>query len=376
MNIFKIKRFFRNIFKIIFQFVLLHYLSRPGSNQSGYNIFGYYSKIGQGEVARAFADELISAGERFVLIDFFDINHKRIPLQEEMKYRLYYYKKFIFRINVFFIDPVLLNFVRKNASIIFKNKHNVVVFWWEFETGFEDRISVLNKFDEVYVFSDFIKKILCSIENRSFQVTKMKLPFHKNWIIEDEPEYIKCKYHLEGKFCFFFNFDYLSSYNRKNPEAILKAISEEFQSDMDVVFVVKTNNNEKFTEKEERFKNIVKSLGLFSRVTIIKNPLSRNEFMTLINAMDCYISLHRGEGLGLGIIEALALHKPVIATNYGGNTEYMNNPLAYAVNYTLVQANDDYCHYKNVKYWAEPDLNCAKKHLREVYTRYNLNKYI
>jgi len=55
--------------------------------------------------------------------------------------------------------------------------------------------------------------------------------------------------------------------------------------------------------------------------------------MSLLNATNCYISLHRGEGLGLGILEALALRKPVIATNYGGNTEYMDNPLAYPVNY-------------------------------------------
>jgi glycosyltransferase involved in cell wall biosynthesis len=89
--------------------------------------------------------------------------------------------------------------------------------------------------------------------------------------------------------------------------------------------------------------------------------------MTLLNAMDCYISLHRGEGLGLGIVEALALNIPVIATNYGGNSEYMNNPLAMAVPYSMIPANDDYPPYKHVKSWADPDIGAAKKFMRTVY---------
>ena len=225
----------------------------------------------------------------------------------------------------------------------------------------------MNEFDEVYVFSDFTRHILDSIENRNFKVTKIKYPFVKNWIIEEEPAAIKKKYNLEGKFCFFFNFDYLSGYNRKNPEAILSSLAQEFPDEKQIVLVAKTNNSHRFEEKKTRFLGKVKALGLTERVIVIEDPLSRNGFMTLLNAMDCYISLHRGEGLGLGILEALALNKPVIATNYGGNTEYMNNPLAFGVPYSLIPANDDYVPYVNVKQWAEPELETAKKYMREVF---------
>lgn len=365
----KIINFISNIFKIFFHFFVLHYLARPRSHQHGYNVFGYFSKmIGQGEVARGFVDDLIRNGEKFVLIDFYDNNHKSISRKEEKKYRKYYFKKLKYRSNIFFVDLVLLQQVRKYIPVLFQNRQNIVTFWWEFESGFEERIPILNEFDEVYVFSDFIKNVLNSIEHRNFKVTKINYPFVKNWIIEDEPLTIKKRYNLEGKFCFFFNFDYLSSYNRKNPEAILRAIAEEFPNDKQVFFVVKTNNSRKFEEKECCFVNKVKYLGLNERIVIIKDQLSRNGFMTLLNAMDCYISLHRGEGLGLGILEALALNKSVIATNYGGNTEYMNNPLAFSVPYSLVPANDDYAPYKNVKQWAEPDIEHAKKHMREVYS--------
>jgi glycosyltransferase involved in cell wall biosynthesis len=357
-----------NISKIPFNYFLLCFLAKPRSNQDGYNIFGYFSKMnGQGEAARAFVDDLINANEKFVLLDFYDNLHKRIPRREENKYRKYYLKKFKYRINVFFVALDLLQIVKNRISFIFKHKYNIVAFWWEFESGFEERIPILNEFDEVYVFSDFTKNILNSINNRNFKVTKIKYPFVKNWIIEEEPIAIKKRYDLEGKYCFFFNFDYLSGYNRKNPEAVLTALVQEFPHEKQVTVVVKTNNSHRFEEKKMRFLSKIKTLGLTERVIIIEDPLSRNGFMSLLNAMDCYISLHRGEGLGLGILEALSLNKPVIATNYGGNTEYMNNPLAFGVPYSLIAANDDYSPYMNVRQWAEPELKTAKKFMREVF---------
>ena len=358
-----------NKFRILFHYFLLNYLARPRSHQQGYNVFGYFSKrVAQGGSARHFVDELIRNDDRFVLYDFYENNHKHISRSEENPYRKYYFRKFIYHTNIFFIDPLRWQHIKKKIPVLFfKNKHNIITFWWEFESGFEDRIPILNEFNEVYVFSDFIWNILNSVDNRNFKITRIKYPFAKNWIIEHDPLTVKRKYNLEGKFCFFFNFDYLSSYNRKNPEAILCAIAEEFPDEQHVLLIVKTSNSNKFEEKEHNFLNKIKDLGLNGRVVIIKDPLSRNGFMTLLNAMDCYISLHRGEGLGLGIVEALTLNKPVIATNYGGNSEYMNNPLAMAVPYSLIPANDDYKPYKNVKFWAEPDISTAKKFMRTVF---------
>jgi glycosyltransferase involved in cell wall biosynthesis len=362
-------RFTKKIFRILCSYLLLRYLAKPRSKEHGYNIFGYFSKMnGQGDAARAFVDDLMkTTDEKFVLLDFYEELHRRIPRREEDKYREYYLKKFIYRTNIFFVALDLLKIVKNRISFLFKHKYNIVAFWWEFESGFEDRIPVLNEFDEVYVFSDFTRDILDSIRDKNFKVTKIKYPFATNWIIEEEPAAIKRRYNLEGKFCFFFNFDYLSGYNRKNPEAILSSLAQEFPDEKQIVLVAKTNNSHRFEEKRTRFLGKVKTLGLTERVIIIEDALSRNGFMTLLNAMDCYISLHRGEGLGLGILQALALNKPVIATNYGGNTEYMNNPLAFGVPYSLIPANDDYGPYVNVKQWAEPDIRTAKKYMREVF---------
>lgn len=115
-------------------------------------------------------------------------------------------------------------------------------------------------------------------------------------------------------------------------------------------------------------------LGLVNKVIIIADLLTRSEFMTLLNNIDAYVSLHRGEGLGLGMLEALTLGKPVIATNYGGNTEFMSNELAFPVNYKLVESDDEYLPYINVKQWAEPDIDDAVDKMRLVYQRFKKSK--
>jgi glycosyltransferase involved in cell wall biosynthesis len=357
-----------NVLKATIHHFTLLLLARPKQQVDGYNVFGYFSKVmGQAEVARAFTNSILKNETNYSIYDFLNVTHKRITPDEELRFKKDYYKPFKYKNNVFFIDLLVLDILKNQNPKLFRNKHNIVAFWWEFESGFEDRIPILNKFDEVYVFSDFIKNVLTEVDNRQFKVTKIKYPFIKNWHIEEDPIIIRERYKLTNKFCFFFNYDYYSSYNRKNPEAILKALYEEFPEDQEVVFVVKTSNNKGYEKEENRFKSLVNEYGLKERVIIINDHLTRNEFMTLLNAMDCYISLHRGEGLGLGILEALALGKKVIATNYGGNTEFMGNSLCYPVPYHLINAGDDYINYRNVKEWAEPDISEAKKYMREVY---------
>jgi glycosyltransferase involved in cell wall biosynthesis len=84
----------------------------------------------------------------------------------------------------------------------------------------------------------------------------------------------------------------------------------------------------------------------------------------MINSIDCYVSLHRGEGLGLGMLEAMFLGKPVIATEYGGNTEFMNQENSMLIDYKLITANDDYPVYKDVKYWADPNIEQAARYMK------------
>ena len=83
-------------------------------------------------------------------------------------------------------------------------------------------------------------------------------------------------------------------------------------------------------------------------------------------AADCYVSLHRSEGFGLGVTEAMALGKPVIATRYSGPVDVMTSQNSYPVDYRLVPIPRDYGPYLEGFTWAEPDLEHASLLLRHV----------
>ncbi|NPD45554.1 MULTISPECIES: glycosyltransferase [unclassified Lentimicrobium] len=357
-------------------FSLLKYFSQTKSTEKGYNIFGYISGVfGLSEAARAYIDSLFEAKENFILVDYAEPSHAKISPEEEAKYISRFYQPFKYDTNIFLLDAGIIRILLDNCPEIFENKKNILSFWWEFETGFEDRVPLLNTFDEILVFSDFIKEVLNKVPNRKFKVRKIKYPFYIKWQIEENASIIKSRYGLENKFCFFFNFDYASGYNRKNPEASLRAFFEEFKNEDDVLILYKTNSNNTHQERLEKFNKLIEQYQLEDKVLILDKSFTKNGIMTLLNAMDCYISLHRGEGLGLGILEALHLNIPVIATDYGGNAEYMNHHLAHPVSFELIPTKDDYEIYKNVKEWAEPSHEMAKKLMREVYenanTRFN-----
>ena len=87
----------------------------------------------------------------------------------------------------------------------------------------------------------------------------------------------------------------------------------------------------------------------------------------LFASADCYVSLHRSEGLGLGMAQAMYLGKPVIATGYSGNLEFMNSDNSLLVDYTMTELDDDAGAYERGSRWAEPDVEHAATLMRWVY---------
>jgi len=90
------------------------------------------------------------------------------------------------------------------------------------------------------------------------------------------------------------------------------------------------------------------------------------EIASLIHLCDCFVSLHRSEGFGRGPAEAMLLGKPVIATNYSGNTDFMTARNSLPVDYTLVPVGrDEYPGWQD-QVWAEPSVVHAARHMHRV----------
>lgn len=347
---------------------LIQYLNSPTKPLKGYNIISYLSSsFGVAEAGRAYVDYHVEKNSPIVIFDYLASWYNSKSKEGDEKYTSMYFQPFIYDTNVFLINIHATLRVKEAVPEFFKNRRLVTSYWWEFETGFENDIPALNQFDEILVFSDFILNILKKIKHRKFIITKIQYPFVKNWTILQDPKSIRQRYSIGDQFCFFFNFDFSSSYGRKNPQASLKAFYLGFEQIQNVLFIYKTKRSDRYNNKYDEFLSSIQKYGLEHKVLIVNDDLTRDEFMSLLNATNCYVSLHRGEGLGLGILEALSLNIPVVATNYGGNVEYMNHKLAYPVDYELVPRIDDFTVYNDVKEWAEPNVEHASSLMRQVY---------
>ena len=96
------------------------------------------------------------------------------------------------------------------------------------------------------------------------------------------------------------------------------------------------------SERHPQDANELKNLCEDHNIRIIDGVISRKEVASLMRVADCYVSLHRSEGFGLTLAEAMSFEKPVIATGFSGNMEFMNPANSYLVKYQLADINKDY----------------------------------
>jgi glycosyltransferase involved in cell wall biosynthesis len=162
---------------------------------------------------------------------------------------------------------------------------------------------------------------------------------------------------------FLFTFDFLSTIQRKNPAAVIAAFRRAFRRDDAALLVIKSINREHDRAGRD-------SLGRESegaKVVFMDTHISGAEVNALFASADCYVSLHRSEGLGLGMAHAMYLGKPVIATNYSGNLEFMNSDNSLLVDYAMTELNEDSGPYERGTRWAEPKVEHAANLMRWVY---------
>jgi hypothetical protein len=158
-------------------------------------------------------------------------------------------------------------------------------------------------------------------------------------------------------------FDFLGYVKRKNPLAAIAAFKQAFPTERDVRLVIKCANEHLDPAAFEA----MRAMADGSRVSIHHGYWSTREMLDLVAACDVYVSLHRSEGLGLSIAEAMAYARPVIATGWSGNTDFMTRDTSFPVRYELVELTEDLGAYRAGQVWAEPSVDDAARLMRLVY---------
>jgi glycosyltransferase involved in cell wall biosynthesis len=166
-----------------------------------------------------------------------------------------------------------------------------------------------------------------------------------------------------AEFTFLFLYDLLSETERKNPLGLIRAFRQAFRPDEAVRLVIKTSNAEM---RRDDYRRVVDA-AQGHRITVFDRYLGRPEALGLIEACDAYVSLHRSEGFGFTLAEAMWLGKPAIATHYSGNTDFMTPWNSFAVPFRLVEVGAGHGPYAAHALWAEPDLGAAAELLRACF---------
>jgi glycosyltransferase involved in cell wall biosynthesis len=248
----------------------------------------------------------------------------------------------------------------KMGSGITEFHHRIGYWFWELSEFPDDWMCAFDYVDEVWAPSRFIFKSLCKVSPKPLFYIPVAVDF------SIKGEYSRAYFNLlENKFLFLFSYDLHSFSQRKNPEAVIKAFLQAFPIDeMGVGLVIKINHGKIYPETYLKLLELTKE---DSRIKIINQLMTRDEMYGLIDACDCYVSLHRAEGFGLGLAESMLLGKPVIGTGYSGNMDFMSTENSCVVNYKMVPVPRDAYPYWFGQEWAEPDIEQAAGYMKRLY---------
>jgi glycosyltransferase involved in cell wall biosynthesis len=254
----------------------------------------------------------------------------------------------IFHINGDEVERVFEAFVARGNRL--DDGINIIVPAWELPAYPAVWAKQLRRFEQVWALSRFIQGGLASAGIDSALVGQS---------VEPAPGPLLPRRHFgirESAFVLLNFFDLSSYASRKNPEAVLGLFDRlrDAHPYADIQLVLKAKEGERGAEGwAEQF---LASHGASNRVVLLSRPLDTMGVRSLIAACDCFVSLHRAEGFGRGLGEAMALGRLALGTDWSGNVDFMTAQNALAVRHRPVALQEgDYPHWQGQS-WAEPDV--------------------
>ena len=251
----------------------------------------------------------------------------------------------------------LITFVRDEGPVIPPERFRVGLWAWETDAVPERWQDAYEQIDEIWTYSRFTAGILAAVS--PVPVIAMPLPVAvPDAAGEAVPDGLP-----EG-FFFLLTLDLFSTIERKNPLGVVEAFKRAFAAGEGPSLVIKTINADKRPRQLDAIRAAVDGR---EDILVFDAALTSGAQAALLARADCFVSLHRSEGWGLGLAESMALGKPCVATRYSGNLDFMTEENSFLVRGTVTTVGADAEIYPADGHWAEPDLDHAAEQLRRVF---------
>lgn len=331
-------------------------------------VIGPFEKSsGLGQASRLSADTIKRAGLTANFVDFGLDNPAPVGMTQN---RTVKDKPQPAKINLIHLNgetvPIALAYMRD----VFNGAYNIGYFFWELSKPALSQNLSFGLLDEIWVATEYGVSIYkdvvdIPVHNVGMAVEPINVPSR-----EEARAYLRERLPVGPEtFVVLAAFDSFSFLERKNPHGMVEAFRAAFAPEDDVLLVLKTHNRDFVLDPHQamRWDHVVEIASHDPRISVLNETLAYDDLIRLKRGADCFLSLHRSEGWGFGLIEAMVVGTPVVATGYSGNMDFTTPDTAWLVDYDLVQpAPNEYLFVDQHPVWAAPKLAHAVEQLRAV----------
>ncbi|MGZ8291403.1 MAG: glycosyltransferase [Telluria sp.] len=322
----------------------------------GINLIGYIAaELGVGEAARSLARACTAAAIPYSVVDVgFQTANKQRDTQALANARA----------QRFAIDLVYVNADQTPATVSYLKSKGLegtykIGFWhWEQPRLPDAHLGAFALLNEIWVPSNFVRDAVAAVSPLPVVVIPHALQFAPT------PGVKRSDFGLpEDKLLALVMYDFHSYQYRKNPQAAIEAFRIAAAGRTDCALVVKTINGDKHPEAQAELRA---SLAGLPCTVVIDDFLTRQQTWDLQSCCDMLVSLHRAEGFGLAPAEMMYLGKPVVATGWSANMDFMTVENSMPVHYTLKPLEETLGAYPAGPLWAEADVGHAAECIRRL----------
>ncbi len=346
----------------------------------GVNLVGYvFGQLGIGEDVRMAAKAMQAAHVPFTMLDF--PPGADIP-QNDRSMAAHVSSDGPFAFNVFCMTAMEQGryYAERGATPQIAGRYNIGYWPWELSRWPDQWQQLVHLVDEVWVSTQHTLDAVapaCAALPKPVPVRLMPMAVELGPIAQlGTRAQVRKHFQLPGKArLFVFTFDLNSSIHRKNPQAVVNAFLRAFPADSwtrdQVGLVIRTGRPRKASAVWDRLKALAQT---DDRLHLNEGTLQRPELLALYQACDVFVSLHRAEGFGRGIAEALQLGLHVVTTGYSGNLDFCQRPETAArvdlVRYRLVKVQPGQYPFGAQQVWANADVRHAAQCLQAFVERF------